>query len=276
MLKPWRLSILLVLVACSQPVATPSRSLANTNGANAGGISANPKNADGTPLSGASAANDSEAVSIPSSISGALLHCAIASDPAIVEPLVVVGCLFKDDGGKRIPVQQIAKTTVFSFDKPKGSLVPVSVQPLVDTSDYDVAYFFDGKDKEESTQVAKETVAKVAFKDLLSGDADKGISVKIGNILETAIAYIKELKAKTESAYATVSLAASDAKDSVVAGAGEAKDSVVNGAGEAKDSIVTGAISAQEAAAKKAAEIKAAADKKAAEAEEIFKNVFGI
>ena len=228
--------LLLLATACSQPV-TRSDSTENT----ATKAAKEKSSADSVAQEGAIQAKGagdaaaSEQITVPGNISGALLHCTFANDPADKNPEIAVGCRFEDQAGARVAVKDIATLSIFSFSPPAGSKAEISVQPLVDTSTYDVAYFFKAEDQEASKVVAENTEVQVAFKGLKSGEKDRGLAVKLGSILEKALAYIREAKVLGKAAYAVVASSAGELKDAAKEKAKEIGTEAVDAATQAKD-----------------------------------------
>ncbi len=203
---------------------------------------------DSVPLSGGTVNNSKEpqdkvdeTANIPNVISGALLRCALASDPVQAGPEITVACRFENKAGQRVALTDIAKLTVFSYAAPEGSTAQISVENLSDSTVYDVAYYFKAKDKSASEAIAKATEIKVAFQNLLSGEQDQGLSVKLGTILKIAIATIKELHALAVKVYAVIK-------------------------SKADEDL--------EVKSEKAEEVRAEIDKKLREAEAFFKKIF--
>lgn len=179
--------------------------------------------------------NENETVSIPNQISGALLHCAFANDPAAaVTAELAVGCRVEDKQGARVALADIAELSIYSFEAPKNSKAQVSVQPLVDNSTYDVAYFFKGSDIDASKAVALDTIIKVAFKNLKTGEKDQGISAKLSSILDKAKAFIKEVKVLGAAGYAVVSSQGRVLKDAAAEKAKQAGSKIGDVASQAE------------------------------------------
>ncbi|RYZ60197.1 MAG: hypothetical protein EOP07_01575 [Proteobacteria bacterium] len=224
------LTLFLLATACAQPAATTTTKKSSEQ--HAAEAEAKVEAEKKAKLETVSAEN--EAANIPNQISGALLTCAFASDPKIVKAEIAVGCRFEDKAGTRVALKDIADLSIFSFEAPKDSKAVITVQPLIDTSTYEVAYFVTDKDQDASKATALDTKIKVAFKNLKSGDKDQGLSVKLSSILQKALAYIKELKALGAAGYAVVSSKASVLKDAAVEKAKEAGTAVGNAADQAK------------------------------------------
>lgn len=145
-----------------------------------------------------------ETVSVPSSVTGALLHCAIASDPGESKTELTVGCRLQSQDGVRIPLRSIAELSIFSYEAPWGAKDSVDVRNLPEDAPYDVAYTFKGKTLAEAALLAKATDVQVAFHKLLNGEKDKGISVKLGTILKVALATLKGIRDIAVSVYAVI------------------------------------------------------------------------
>jgi len=134
------------------------------------------KNGDQQPITTNSV--DTETVTAPNAITGALLTCATIEATDKVE--VSVGCRYENANKVRIPASAIAKTHTFAYAGTLPSGIIVTQLPA--DASYEVIYSFSGANFASLDNLVKTIQFSVQLSGLVNGDPDKTIGGKGNDI----------------------------------------------------------------------------------------------
>ncbi|RYZ49500.1 MAG: hypothetical protein EOP07_24375 [Proteobacteria bacterium] len=123
----------------------------------------------------AESGNETESVSIPSNITGALLTCALRKEASVKDLETEIGCLLSDP----VSGKKIAENPLLSFSSNDPIKVSSEAQP--GASIYHVLYRIKGASQDEIRLAAQTAVAIVIY------DSTKVKQEKIYNVLKPAI-----------------------------------------------------------------------------------------
>jgi hypothetical protein len=138
-----------LLVSCAKPINEPIK--VNPLAPPAGKMETTDASKETSINAVVTSPSDDEKVEPPSQVSGAALHCSIASEMSTDD--AVLGCQFADKNSPRVPAKLAAEPTLFSFAT--DSKVKVEKLRLAAGSKYDVAYVLKGLSRKEAESLAR-------------------------------------------------------------------------------------------------------------------------
>lgn len=138
-----------------------------------------PTNADTSPAA-TDTTQESESVTLPTAITGALLTCATIESNDKVE--VRVACRYENANKVRVPLSSIASAQKFSYDGVLPAGITVSLQAA--DANYEVYFTFSGANFATLDALVKKVRFNVELKGLSNGDPDKTIGGKGNDIAQ--------------------------------------------------------------------------------------------
>ncbi len=130
------------------------------------------------PASGPATA-DSESVSPPGNVSGALLTCSVLFPASTANPTTGVGCRFGSVDGARVPLTAVAEIANFDGVPPTGISMAIIPNPNID---WEVLYNFTAANPAASEQGAQATKIILNLKNTKDGQASANLEVQLSQV----------------------------------------------------------------------------------------------
>lgn len=154
-----------------------------------------PANADTSPAP-TDTTQESESVTLPTAITGALLTCATIESNDKVE--VKVACRYENANKVRVPLSSIASSQKFSYDAVLPAGITVTLQAA--DANYEVYFTFSGANFATLDALVKKVQFNVELVGLSNGDPDKTIGGKGNDIAQApAKRWVREAKSDKNS-----------------------------------------------------------------------------